>query len=203
MSSARYGPQNLSTTSVTLIERLQHRVPEAFGDFLRLYGPVVRYWVRQERLSGADADDVFQEVFLAAARGIQKFARMSGNARFRGWLKSITHHRCVDFFRKRTEEPIGDDEACNIASRTQPNATEGESDEWSVDERTMLARRAVDLVRPTFREHVWACFWRTEIDGLDATAVAEELGMQPAAVRKNKARVLQRLRATLADAGLD
>ena len=51
--------------------------------------------------------------------------------------------------------------------------------------------------RTEFRENTWKSFQRTAIDGLNATEVAEELGMSPSAVRKARSRVTQRLEEAL------
>jgi RNA polymerase sigma-70 factor (ECF subfamily) len=53
------------------------------------------------------------------------------------------------------------------------------------------------IVQPEFEQITWQAAWRTTIDGRSATEVGEELGMTPAAVRKAKSRVLQRLRVEM------
>ncbi len=45
------------------------------------------------------AEDVVQDAFLAAWRGVETFRRERGSVR--GWLLSITHHRAVDLLRRR------------------------------------------------------------------------------------------------------
>ena len=64
-------------------------------------------------------------------------------------------------------------------------------------ERLLLVRRALGLLRTDFEENTWRAFWRTAVDGLPAAEVADELNMSSAAVRKAKSRVLQRLREEL------
>ena len=45
-----------------------------------------------------------------------------------------------------------------------------------------------------FEANTWGAFWRTAIDDIRATEVAEELGMTAVAVRKAKSRVLHKLK---------
>jgi RNA polymerase sigma-70 factor (ECF subfamily) len=49
---------------------------------------------------GQGAEDVVQDAFLAAWRGVETFRRDRGTVR--NWLLSITHHRAVDVLRRRT-----------------------------------------------------------------------------------------------------
>ena len=74
---------------------------------------------------------------------------------------------------------------------------EGESDDTA--QTTSLHRRALELVRGEFEDRTWQMFWRTFIDERPPAAVAGELGVTPAAVRKAKSRVLHRLKQQFTD----
>ena len=62
-----------------------------------------------------------------------------------------------------------------------------------------LFLRACELIRTDFKETTWKAFWRVVVDGVAAKDVAEELSMQPGAVRVAKSRVLQRLRQEMGE----
>jgi RNA polymerase sigma-70 factor (ECF subfamily) len=47
-------------------------------------------------------EDVTQEVFIAATRGIRRYR---GRALFRTWLAAIARHKVADFYRKRGRQP--------------------------------------------------------------------------------------------------
>jgi len=64
-------------------------------------------------------------------------------------------------------------------------------------EHSILVNEALALIRESFEPKTWQAFWRTAADGVPTNVVAKELGMQPAAVRKAKSRVLRRLRDEL------
>jgi len=47
-------------------------------------------------------EDVTQEVFMAALRGIQDYR---GNSLFRTWLAAIIRHKVADYYRRRSRQP--------------------------------------------------------------------------------------------------
>jgi RNA polymerase sigma-70 factor (ECF subfamily) len=47
-------------------------------------------------------EDVTQEVFMAALRGIRDYR---GNSLFRTWLAAIIRHKVADFYRQRSRQP--------------------------------------------------------------------------------------------------
>ena len=63
-----------------------------------------------------------------------------------------------------------------------------------------LVHRSLDQVRSEFEATTWQSFWRTAIDGIPTAVVAEQLGLTPMAVRKNRSRVMRRLRQQMGDA---
>ena len=73
----------------------------------------------------------------------------------------------------------------------------GEVEAGSHPENVLLVNEALSLIQAEFQERTWTAFWRTAADGVPTDAVAEELGMTPAGVRKAKSRVLGRLRHEL------
>src|SRR5262249_41472376 len=69
-------------TSLSLLGRVKADDQQAWQHLVGLYTPLVCHWCARWQVTGADADDVVQEVFLAVAAGIQKFqrARPAGSA---------------------------------------------------------------------------------------------------------------------------
>ena len=59
------------SVSRTLLERLRRRDPEAWQRLCDVYGPLVYKWCRRAGVGAEDAADVFQEVFLGVAGGIE------------------------------------------------------------------------------------------------------------------------------------
>ena len=54
-------------------------------------------------------------------------------------------------------------------------------------------------MRGEFEERTWQMFWRVVIEGHSPVALAEELGVTPAAVRQAKSRVLRRLKEEMGE----
>ena len=61
----------------------------------------VERFVRFRLNSKADADDVLQEVFLAAC---QKFPQLKNKDSFKAWIISIARNKCNDYFRKKATQ---------------------------------------------------------------------------------------------------
>lgn len=61
----------------------------------------VERFVRFRLNSKVDADDVLQEVFLAAC---QKFPQIKNKSSFKAWLISIARNKCYDYFRKKAKQ---------------------------------------------------------------------------------------------------
>ena len=131
------------------------------------------------------------------------FRKDKPSSTFRGWLRTLTRSRLIDFYRRDADnpDPVGGTEANlrfgQIADSM--NAVDDESDSSASDEERQLFLRAIELIREDFKPDTWKAFWRTAVDGCSAQDVADELGMRPGTVRVAKSRVLQRLRDRLGD----
>jgi RNA polymerase sigma-70 factor (ECF subfamily) len=67
--------QRRDLTSLSLLERVKADDQQAWQRLVGLYTPLVCHWCARWQVTGADADDVAQDVFLAVAAGIEKFQR--------------------------------------------------------------------------------------------------------------------------------
>jgi RNA polymerase sigma-70 factor (ECF subfamily) len=195
--------ESVGSTSSSLLARIKAREQDGWQRLVRLYGPLVDFWIRRDELQLADAGDVFQEVFAAVALGIDQFHKDQPGDTFRGWLRTITRHKVTDHHRRAARQPgaIGGSEAhWQFQEIPDPEeASEATSDCGERDALKDLRLRALDLVHGEFEPRSWEAFWRVEIDRQMAKDVAEELGMTPAAVRMAKSRILRRVREELGD----
>lgn len=86
-----------------LTRRLRSGDEEAFGEFTAAYEKqIYNYCLRQTR-NAEDAEDLTQEVFLRAWRGLPNFA---GRCTLRTWLYQIAVNTCVDLARKKARRPV-------------------------------------------------------------------------------------------------
>jgi RNA polymerase sigma-70 factor, ECF subfamily len=190
-----------SGTSLSLLERIRHGDNAGWQRVVDLYSPLARHWCRRWGVEGADADDILQEVFRAAAASIANFRREREGDTFRGWLRSITRNRVLAFVRSRKEWPQaagGSEAQQRFQEIAEPDAADaGDSEE--AEQFSLLVRRAMVQLRGEFQPKSWQAFWRTAVDQQASADVAVELGMTANAVRMAKSRVLHRLREELGD----
>ena len=188
-------------TSLTLLQRLRDNEPEAWHVVVGLYTPLLYHWCALRGVRRADAEDVAQEVFQAAAAGLARFRREHEGDSFRGWLRGITRNILLQYFRRDDRQPraSGGTDALarlqQVAEVEPPDA--GEDD--SPSELEALRRRALELVRGQVEERTWRAFWLTAIEGQSPNDIAPGLGVSPTAVRMAKSRVLRRLKEQFGD----
>jgi RNA polymerase sigma-70 factor (ECF subfamily) len=192
---------NDSVTSLSLLQRIRNGDASGWRRVIDLYSPLVYHWCRRWGVEGADADDVLQEVFKAAAESIDAFRREREGDTFRGWLRVITRHRVLAFWRGRDRRPdaAGGTEALQRLHEIPESAAEAGDDPEEASQFSALVQRALGQLRGEFEPRTWQAFWRVTVDGLSAPDAAAELGMSANAVRMAKSRVLHRLREELGD----
>jgi RNA polymerase sigma-70 factor, ECF subfamily len=81
-----------------LIARVRAGETRRFAELVRRYQDPVYGMALRFVGSGGDAQDVAQEAFLRAFRGIAGF---KGEARFSTWLYRITYNLCADWLRRQ------------------------------------------------------------------------------------------------------
>jgi RNA polymerase sigma-70 factor (ECF subfamily) len=181
------------------LQRIRGGDTSGWRQVVDLYTPLIYHWCRRWGVEGADAEDVLQEVFQAAAQGIADFRREREGDTFRGWLRGITRHKVLAYWRGHGRHPEasgGSDAWRRLQELPEPDAPE---DAEEATQASALYHRAVGLLRGEFEQRTWQAFWRTAVDGQPATTVAGELDMSANAVRMAKSRVLRRLREELGD----
>jgi DNA-directed RNA polymerase specialized sigma24 family protein len=84
----------------------------ALGVLLRSYhGRLFHYIERLLPAGAADAQDVLQDVFFDAFRGIGSFVAGGNDDSFYCWLRTIARHRIVDLMRRQQAVKRGGDAA--------------------------------------------------------------------------------------------
>ena len=185
-------------TSLTLLDRVRQFDREAWSRLVGIYGPLVYDWCRHQGLQSADAADVVQEVFRTVWQNFANFRRDRPGDSFRAWLWNITRSRVCDNYRAQASQPqaIGGSTA-NVRwqeiSEKEPEDLSG-----SVVDNGPL-RRALEYIRPEFRDGTWEAFYRAVMTRQPTAEIAADLGISVNAVRKAKSRVLGRLREEFGD----
>jgi RNA polymerase sigma-70 factor (ECF subfamily) len=197
-------------TSLSLLERVKADDQQAWRRLVGLYSPLVGHWCARWQVTGADADDVVQEVFVAVAAGIERFQRPRPDApsapidepaggTFRGWLGAITRTKLCDFYRRRRRQPAA--QGGSDVRRLLQEIPDGTLSDDASDAAPLgdVYHRALELIRGDFENHTWQAFWRTAVENQTPAEVAAALGMSKVAVRQAKARVLRRLKQEVGD----
>ncbi len=186
-----------SSTSISLLERVKARDPEAWRRLIALYTPLIYGWCRQCGLQAEDAADIGQEVFSAVAGNRDSFHRDGPHASFRGWLWTITKNKVRDYFRRQKGKALA--EGGTEAHQWLAQVPEAEPDSTAAgaapDNRLEL--RAVELARSGVEERTWRAFWLVTVEGQDPTTVAQSLGVTIQTVYGAIYRVRRKIRQEL------
>src|SRR5262245_18870324 len=89
------------STSRSLLEGVKARDPGSWRRLSYLYGPLVYGWCRRRGLRAPEAEDQVQEVFLTVLTKVGAFRRERPGDTFRGWLRTITHHKVGNWLRRQ------------------------------------------------------------------------------------------------------
>ncbi len=152
---------------------------------------VYRYALRMCREPG-EAEDVQQEVLLAAARGLREFR---GAAALDTWLYTIARRQCGRRRRLRKGEPSASRRVA-IESLVEDLPDRGQAPDQALADRqaAQAIERALQALEPAQREVVLL----RDVEGLTAPEVAAALGLTEQAVKSRLHRGRVALRAALA-----
>jgi RNA polymerase sigma factor (sigma-70 family) len=125
-----------------------------------------------------DAEDCFQETFLAALRA---YPKLSDDHNLRGWLLTIAHRKAIDHHRANGRRPIPVPEVEEEAVAIELPRGDGV---WSIVGALPPKQRAAVALR-------YAC-------DLPHAEIAAALGCSPAAARRSLHEGMKRLRKELA-----
>ncbi len=193
--------EDQQATPLSLLDRVRANDPAAWERLIRLYRPLILFWCGKSGIRAEDAEDLTQEVFAAAAAGLDRFHHDRPGDTFRGWLRGITRNQVLLSFRRNHGRPLaegGSDNWQNLQGIPDvlPGPGKGEDEEVEMNQ---LYQRAVEQVRDKFEERTWQAFWQTVIQDRIPATLTEELGMSVASIRQAKSRVLRVLKQELGD----
>jgi RNA polymerase sigma-70 factor (ECF subfamily) len=157
-----------------LVERIQAGDEEAFGEFYKMFAPMV-HGIILARVPRDEVDDIVQEVFISAYKNLGSLRDKNAVG---GWLAMIARNQAVEFFRqtKRTEE-LSEDLSQNDSSRTRAR------------EILTAIRSFPDAYRETLVLRL--------VEGMTGPEIAERTGLTPESVRVNLHRGMKLLRQKL------
>lgn len=154
---------------------------QAFGQLYECHARMV-HGVLLARVSPADADDLVQDVFLAALRSLRSLREP---AAFPGWLLTIARNRANDFHRRS-----------HAFEELPEEALAAHSSEHQAQE----ARAALEAIRAlpdAYRETLILRF----VEGMTGPEIAARTGLAEGSVRVNLHRGMKMLREKIGGGG--
>jgi RNA polymerase sigma-70 factor (ECF subfamily) len=182
-------------TRASLLLRLRTTPDDqaAWKEFVTRYAPLIYAWCRHWHVQSADAEDIAQTVLLKLAGQLRSFT-YDPSRRFRGLLRTLTHHAWSDFVEAwRRAVPASGDSAVAATLDCQP-ARDDLADRLEAAFDQELLDLATVRVRQRVEPHTWEAFRQAALDGLSGAEVAARLGLQVATVFKAKSKVQRLLR---------
>lgn len=163
-------------------------------DAMRRWGPSVYRLAAVRTGSRADADDVYQDVFVRLATDGTEFA---DSEHLKAWLLRVTINRCHEFDRLVWRRRISPMDALSV-DPVDPRLTP-EDALIAAEESALAARDAKRLwwalarLKPSYREIIHLAYH----EGLTSEQIASIVGGAPSTVRTQLQRARAKLRALL------
>jgi RNA polymerase sigma-70 factor (ECF subfamily) len=160
-----------------LVRRCLNGEPGAWDDLVGLYSRYVYAIVSQGyRLSGPDAEDAFQDVFL---RVYDRLGTLRDPDSIRPWIAQLTRRVCLD----------------RVGRKEDPHPAEPESLEATIDEldEAFAVREALGRLSGECQEVLDRFFCRDE----SYRTIGQELGIPPGTIASRISRCLAKLKEQL------
>ena len=189
--------QSKWATRSSMIFDLKEFSEDRWNNFVLVYTPLLKFWIRKKNVPSAVEDDILQESLHKIYKSIGNFERDAAKGKFRGWLRTIVQRRVADYFRSQPEDQGVPQEVLNqVVSQDRKDADEIEGEQQALEE---VKARALELVRQSTAEKTWQMFWLSTVEEVPTSEIAKQFDVTTAAVRVAKKRVLKRLRDLMID----
>jgi len=181
-----------TATDEELVQKAQQDDERAFGKLVERYETKVYSLAMKMLRNPEDAEDVLQDTFLRAYRGIKSF---QGNSTFSTWIYRITANSALMRLRKKQLPTVSIDDAderetpINIADWSP-----GPVEQLLTQETQKAMGEAIDALPPEFKQ----VFILRDVEELSNAEVAEILDLSVAAVKSRLHRARLKVRNRLA-----
>ena len=185
--------QTTQTNLLSAVRDSQNR--EAWGQFYRVYAPMLRNFGRRLGVNENDLDDLGQEVLMIAHRSLREQVYDPAKGKFRMWLFGIARRQALTVLRARNrrtrvQQVRTGDSVDLLAQIEDPRTEETIQEIWRQEWRYALLDEALRQVRPEVGEHEYQAFVLYAVERQPVQKVAEQLNVAPASVYVYKGRVL-------------
>jgi RNA polymerase sigma factor (sigma-70 family) len=185
---------------------------ESWRDFFDIYWRLIHATALKAGLTETEAQEVVQEVMIAAAKKMPVFTYEPGKDSLKGWLLAVTRWKVANQFRKRekvgqpsrlprsgeTPDLPSDDTARTATVERVPDPRGAEIEAiWDGEWRSNLLRTALDRVKARANPAHYEMYHVHVVQGLSPRETARTLGVSTAAVYLAKHRVGRLVKAEL------
>ena len=175
--------------STILISNLRQRKPAACQRLLTEYGPAVFRMVQRIVTCREDAEEVYQDVFVKAMRGIEGYNPRQ--ASLATWLGRIAYHESLNFVRgKKPDIVYMDDRDTGIDTLEAP-------DYAPHDEQTIEQLEQALAMLPSHEQAIVSMFYYDNMSLADIAfvtgSIPSTVGSQLSRIRKKLYRIIKTL----------
>lgn len=169
-----------------LINDLLGQKPAACQQLLTDYGPEVFRMVQRFVSQREDAEEVYQDVFVKALRGIRTYNRQ---ASLGTWLSRIAYHESLNYLRRRKPNLVYmEDHAGGIDALEAPEET-------SLDEQTVAQLERALALLPPHEQAIISMFYYEDRSLADIAYITDSnpstVGSQLSRIRKKLYRIIK------------
>jgi RNA polymerase sigma factor (sigma-70 family) len=178
---------------------------ESWREFFESYWRLIHAAARKAGLTETEAQDVVQDVMLAAAKKMPGFTYDPAKDSLKGWLLAVTRWKVGDQFRKRESNakglgeaalpapemrgiPNGDQTARTATIERVPDPNQFEAI-WDGEWRENLLRTALDRIKLKVNPAHYEMYYLHVVQGMSPRETARALEVSTASVHLAKHRV--------------
>ena len=198
-TTARSNNKLEAAYDAVLVQRFNSGDESAFTEIIKRYYPRIRALANQTLHNQADAEEVAQDTFIRAHRGLAKFR---GDASLATWLHCIglnlARNRYWFFFRRRRQDTFSIDQAVVEGSGMSLSGalSDGSGDPRAESMTTEFTTLIADCMARLDESHREILTMRTMLD-LSYEAIANNLRINVGTVKSRIARARESLRTLL------
>lgn len=188
----------MQATRTSLLERVRSEDGRAWEEFYSVYWePILRY-SRKLGLRDADAGDVLQETMVALMSILPRFEYDRRKGKFRNFLLTIVHRKCLAAHRRAKrrgevplEAPASED---GLAPLDKLEAVPEDLPDENAWREALMVEAVKRLTRdPRMKPETLAAFRAYVIEGRPAPEVAREFGIKENALYQVRNRLIKKL----------
>ena len=173
----------MEQTTELFIDQLRKRNRAACQRLVGDYGPAVFQMVRRIVQRQEDAEEVYQDVFVKALRGIDNYDWRK--ASLATWLSRIAYHESLNFVRARRPDIVYMDDRDLGTDHVDDLSEEGQSDSQSIQ----MLEHALAML-PRNEQAVITMFY---YDNMSLADIAYVTGSNPSTVGSQLCRIRKKL----------